>query len=116
MHPVAQLPVDASGTNTAEPRGYDVGTAVRRRDQPFVQVLQEVAAQVGGHSVELAPERQHGKPTVAGTRLPVSVVLTYLAAGQTIEEIAEAFPNVTVEQLRGAVEYAAEVLDQDVGL
>jgi uncharacterized protein (DUF433 family) len=65
--------------------------------------------------VELAPQRQHGRPVVAGTRLPVSMVLTRLAAGFSLEQIAGEFPEVTVEQLRGAVDFAAEVLDQDVG-
>ena len=45
----------------------------------------------------------------------MAVVLTRLAAGHSLEQIAGEFPEATVEQLRGAVDFAADVLDQDVG-
>jgi uncharacterized protein (DUF433 family) len=93
----------------------DVGrTPTRRRMQPFGQVLGELAAFPEHAAVELDPRRQHGKPVIAGTRVPVSVVLTYVAAGQPLAEIARAF-DVSVTQLRAAIDFAAEVLDQDVG-
>jgi uncharacterized protein (DUF433 family) len=111
--PAATVP-DAPNPSLADGQAV-AGAAVRRRDQPFAQVLAEVAAQAAGGAVTLAPHRQHGKPTVAGTRLPVSVVLTYVAAGYSLEQVAEAFPYVTAAQVRAALEYAAEVLDQDVG-
>lgn len=100
-----------------EPKPHTAGArdTPSRRDQPFLHVLQHVRADMACDAVELDPGRQHGKPVVAGTRLPVSVVLTYLAAGRSLQQIADEFGGVTTEQLRAAVEYAAEVLDQDVG-
>jgi len=38
-----------------------------------------------------------GKPRVQGTRIPVSLVLGYLAAGHTYEEILQEFPDLTQE-------------------
>ena len=86
-----------------------------RRDQPFFSVLQEACAGMGCDAVELNVDRQHGKAVIAGTRLPVSVVLTYLASGQSLQQIADEFGGVTTEQLRDAIQFAAEVLGQDVG-
>jgi uncharacterized protein (DUF433 family) len=112
---VTNSPAEASGIAHPQPGGAGGLVTTRRRDQPFLHVLREIAAQMDAPTIELVPERVHGKPTVAGTRLPVSVVLTYVAAGYTLAQVAEEFSGVTVEQLRGAVEFAAEVLDQDVG-
>jgi uncharacterized protein (DUF433 family) len=112
---MAQVAQDSTVGTDSVPAGHDVALTPRRRDQLFLQVLEDVAASMPGESIEIDPGRQHGKPVVIGSRLPVSVVLTYLAAGRSLEQIADEFGDVTVEQLRGAVEYAAEVLDQDVG-
>jgi len=49
-----------------------------------------------------------GQPVVAGTRMPVSVILREAANGLTPVEIAEAYPAVTPEQVRAALEWAAE--------
>jgi uncharacterized protein (DUF433 family) len=81
----------------------------------FWQVLEEVASGLQPQQVELDPARQHAKPVLSGSRLRVSVVLTYVAAGYSLQQIADEFGDITVEQVRGAIEYAAELLDQDVG-
>ncbi|MDX2072880.1 MAG: DUF433 domain-containing protein [Alphaproteobacteria bacterium] len=39
-----------------------------------------------------------GVPTFVGTRVPVSAMIDYLSAGQTIDEFLEDFPTVTHEQ------------------
>ena len=38
----------------------------------------------------------HGQAVIAGTRVPVSVILDYLAAGMRAEEITSEYPTVTV--------------------
>ncbi len=45
------------------------------------------------------PEILRGKPRLKGTRIPVSLVLGYLAAGRTFEEIMAEFPDLTREQI-----------------
>ena len=44
-----------------------------------------------------------------GTRIPVSVVLDNLAAGCTPEELIAGYPSLTVEDVRAAVAYGAEL-------
>jgi uncharacterized protein (DUF433 family) len=51
----------------------------------------------------------HGQACVAGTRIPVSVVLDNLAAGLTTEEILASYPSLSVESVRAAIAFAAEL-------
>ena len=55
-----------------------------------------------------------GKPTVAGTRITVELILEKLAAGETIEQILEAHPRITREAINAALSFAAEALRADV--
>ncbi len=50
------------------------------------------------------PEILRGKPRLMGTRIPVSLVLGYLAAGRTFEEILAEFPDLTREQIAACLE------------
>lgn len=45
------------------------------------------------------PDVLRGKPRIKGTRIPVSLILGYLAAGNTFEKIIEEFPDLTREQI-----------------
>ena len=47
------------------------------------------------------PGVMHGQAVIAGTRVPVSVILDCLAAGMTAEEITTEYPTVTVAGVRG---------------
>jgi uncharacterized protein (DUF433 family) len=44
----------------------------------------------------------HGQAVIAGTRVPVSVILDCLAAGMTAEEITAKYPTVTTAGVRAA--------------
>ena len=48
-----------------------------------------------------------GKPCFVGTRIAVYDVLEYLASGMTAEEIVADFPELTIEHIRAALEFAA---------
>jgi uncharacterized protein (DUF433 family) len=50
-----------------------------------------------------------GTACVKGTRIPVSVVLDNLAAGLSSDELTKNYPSLTVEAIRGAIAYAAEL-------
>ncbi len=43
------------------------------------------------------PEILRGKPTVAGTRISVELILEKLASGYSMEDLLESFPNLTRE-------------------
>jgi uncharacterized protein (DUF433 family) len=49
----------------------------------------------------------HGKPCIKGTRIMVSVILDYIAAGETTAEILSQYSNLTSEDIRAAQAYAA---------
>jgi len=51
----------------------------------------------------------HGRPVIAGTRVPVEVVVGELAGGSTFEEVGEDY-HLTIEQIRSALGYAARML------
>ena len=54
------------------------------------------------------PEHLGGKPRVAGTRISIAFLLESLAAGMTISEIVRAYPTLTEEAVRGALEELAQ--------
>jgi uncharacterized protein (DUF433 family) len=57
------------------------------------------------------PEILRGKPRVKGTRIPVGLVLGYLAAGQTAEDIITEFPDLTRDQIAACLDYARELAE-----
>lgn len=55
------------------------------------------------------PDVLRGKPRIQGTRIPVSLILGYLAAGNTDKEILEEFPDLSKEQIVACLDYAREL-------
>ncbi len=52
----------------------------------------------------------HGKPTFKGTRIMVSIVLEMLQEGASSKEILEAYPSLTENHIRAALEFAAQII------
>jgi uncharacterized protein (DUF433 family) len=48
-----------------------------------------------------------GKPIIAGTHITVEHILEQLVGGRTIEQILEAHPHITREDVQAAIIYAA---------
>ena len=57
--------------------------------------------------ITVDPNICHGKACVRGTRIHVSVIMDNLSAGKTYDEIIEAYPSLTIEDIRASVSYAA---------
>ena len=55
-----------------------------------------------------------GKPVIKGTRITVELILEKLAAGETVEQILDAYPHLTREGIQAALSFAAEALRSDV--
>ena len=55
-----------------------------------------------------------GKPVIRGTRLTVELILEKLAAGETVEQILEAHPQLTPEGVQAACQFALGVLRNEV--
>lgn len=60
------------------------------------------------------PTVMMGKPVIAGTRIPVELVLEKMAAGESEEQILQSHPRLTREGIRAALAFAAEALRADV--
>lgn len=48
-----------------------------------------------------------GEPCIKGTRIPVHVILSHLAAGEDYETILKNFPRIKREDILACLEYAA---------
>ncbi|MDN5350995.1 MAG: hypothetical protein PWQ54_2391 [Bacteroidales bacterium] len=54
------------------------------------------------------PNKRFGKPCVRETRITVFDVLGWLASGMTYEEIIDDFPELTVDDIKACLAYAAD--------
>jgi uncharacterized protein (DUF433 family) len=64
--------------------------------------------------VALSDDLHHGDPCIKGTRIPVRTLIGSLADGMTPEEILKEYPQLSPDDLLGALAYAADVLSQEV--
>ena len=55
-----------------------------------------------------------GKACIAGTRIPVAVVLANLAAGLTPEEIIKSYPNLGLDAIQADLAYAADLAQERI--
>jgi uncharacterized protein (DUF433 family) len=51
-----------------------------------------------------------GVPCISGTRIPVAAVVSLVAEGSTEQAIVDAYPQLTVDDVREALRYAAEAV------
>jgi uncharacterized protein (DUF433 family) len=63
--------------------------------------------------ISVDPSICHGQACVAGTRIPVSVVLDNLAARISAEEILRSYPTLTAAAIDACIAYAAEVVREE---
>jgi uncharacterized protein (DUF433 family) len=59
--------------------------------------------------ISIDPNVCFGKPCIKGTRIWVSLILDFLASGETLEQILTAYPQLTDDDIRAAIAYGAEV-------
>jgi len=65
----------------------------------------------GGSAVDKDPEKMGGSPCVAGTRVPVGVLLYFLARGYTLNSIVGEYPDLSVGQIKDALIWTAEAIE-----
>ncbi len=58
--------------------------------------------------ITIDPNKRGGKPCVRGLRITAYEVLEYLASGLTEEQILEDFPELTREDLKACIAFAAD--------
>lgn len=59
------------------------------------------------------PETLHGKPRITGTRIPVYLIVSMIAAGETIESILANYPSLSAEDITAALHYAARLTEYE---
>jgi uncharacterized protein (DUF433 family) len=62
------------------------------------------------HLITVEPGKRGGQPCVRGMRITVRDVLEYLAGGMTVAELLTDFPELTEEDVRACLAYAASQL------
>lgn len=59
------------------------------------------------------PEILGGKPCIRGTRISVELILGWLAAGWTFEQVIDAYPHITRDDVLAALAFAAEMMHDE---
>lgn len=57
--------------------------------------------------ISVDPARMQGLPCIRGTRITVSAILGQLAAGQTVDQVLNDYPQLTRDDVLAALEFAA---------
>jgi uncharacterized protein (DUF433 family) len=60
--------------------------------------------------IEVNPKIMLGKPVIRGTRITVELILRKLGEGATEDDLLDAYPQLTPDDLRAAMRYAADTL------
>ncbi|HEV7797846.1 MAG TPA: DUF433 domain-containing protein [Pyrinomonadaceae bacterium] len=58
--------------------------------------------------ITIEPGKRSGKPCIRGMRITVTDILEYLASGMTEEEILADFPDLTAEDIKASLAFAAD--------
>ena len=58
--------------------------------------------------ITIEPGKRSGKPCIRGLRITVSDVLEYLASGMSEDEVLHDFPDLTREDIRACLAFAAD--------
>ena len=64
--------------------------------------------------IESNPDKLFWKPTVVNTRISVDLILEKLAAGDTYEDLKEAYPVLSNEDIIACLLFAADAINKEV--
>lgn len=60
--------------------------------------------------IEINRKVMFGKPVIAGTRIPVEIILGKLADGETVEEILVDYPRLKKADIRAVLDFANKII------
>ena len=58
--------------------------------------------------IDVHPDICNGRPVIAGTRIPVQTIMEFLGAGDSIDEVLEAYPALKREDIYACIQFAAK--------
>ncbi len=96
--PTIKASKQARNTDSQPPTGLLVPT--RTESYPRCMAWQGI--------ITLEPGKRGGRPCVRGMRITVADVLGWLAVGMTHEQILSDYPELTEEDIRACLSYAAD--------
>ena len=64
--------------------------------------------------IEINPDVMLGKPVIRGTRIPVELILQKLGEGATVEDLLDAYPRLTMNDIQAVFAYAAQTLAHEM--
>ena len=64
--------------------------------------------------ISINPKVCHGQACIKGTRIPAHQIVGMLAGGDTFEGLLQAYPNITAEDIRACLEYAAWLAEEQI--
>ena len=66
--------------------------------------------------IEINPKVMMGKPVVRGTRITVESILRKISEGMSEQELLDAYPRLTTNDIKAAIRYAADTLAHEEGV
>ena len=57
--------------------------------------------------ITIEPGKRSGQPCIRGMRITLRDILEYLAGGMTVEEVLADFPELTIDDIRACLAFAA---------
>ncbi len=64
--------------------------------------------------ISIDPQICHGQACIKGTRIPAHQIVGMLANGDTFGSLLQAYPNITDEDIRACLEYAAWLAEEQI--
>ncbi len=64
--------------------------------------------------ITVNPNVCHGKACIKDTRIPVHIILDLLSAGETVENILKAYPQITEDDVRICLQYASTLASEEI--
>lgn len=64
--------------------------------------------------IQVDPKIFGGKPCIRGTRIDIAIILDGLAEGLTAEQLIDHYPQLTIDDIRAALTYAAELSRENI--
>jgi uncharacterized protein (DUF433 family) len=60
--------------------------------------------------IAIHPDICNGRPVIQGTRITVQTILEFLGAGESIEELLEAYPTLSRDDILAALRYSSRLM------
>ena len=64
--------------------------------------------------IESKPEKLYGKPVIVNTRIPVDLIPKKLAVGDTIEDLINAYPKITKDDITACLLFAVDSIKNEI--